>query len=228
MPQAAMASTSRPRASPVPPVPPSPSLTVNSTESDSSRAFAKPPSSPSVHSSISSARLPQQSLPPDTYSESYSNGNGSLQNGQPSPPFASRPPHHAPVPSEPLPDSLLCRSTFAALEHSAGTLKRLAKTVLTASAAYVALLEQLETAEDELLSSLGELGRWLEGGYGVQGDVFDNANGIRKVARERRAREREDLQEMVLHSLSAVKGEIKRQGLTGAGSQQHRFEVRDA
>lgn len=188
--------------------------------------------------------MPQHYLPPEgTYHESYGGGGGGgsangMSNGNANgttpnahatgqaPPFSAvRPPHHAPVPSEPMPDSLLCRSTFAALEHSAGTLKRLAKTVLTASAAYVALLEQLETAEDELLSSLGELGRWLEGGYGVQGDVFDTQNGIRKVARERRAREREDLQEMVLHSLSAVKGEIKRQGLTGAGSSQHKFEV---
>lgn len=128
------------------------------------------------------------------------------------------------VPTEPLPDSLLCRSTFTALEHSAGTLKRLAKSVLTSTTAVMALLEQLETAEDELLSHLGELGRWLEGGYGVTGDVWDSDGGIRKVAKERRVREREELEVMVGHSLEAVRVEIKRHGLAG-GPAAVKFEV---
>ena len=131
----------------------------------------------------------------------------------------------AEVPVELMPDSLFCRSTFSALEHSAGTLKRLAKHVLTSTATVRALLEQLESAEDELLAGLGDLGRWLEGGYGVTGDVFDEDSGIRKVARERRAREREELEVMVAHHLEAVKSEVKRQGLAGAGAQA-KFEVR--
>jgi len=124
-----------------------------------------------------------------------------------------------------MPDSILCRSTFAALEHSAGTLKRLAKHVVAQASSVLALLEQLETAEDELMVALGELGRWLEGGYGVTGDVWDAEGGIRKVASERRRRDREDLEVMVIHSLEAVKGEIKRQGLAGHGAQA-KFEVR--
>ncbi len=134
---------------------------------------------------------------------------------------------HAPasVPSEPLPDSLLCRSTFTALEHSAGTLKRLAKHVLDRSSEVLGLLEQVEKAEDEMLAALGTLGRWLEGGYGVKGDVWEDTVGMRKVAREKRRREREELEVMVVHALEAVKGEIKRQGLAGNGAQT-RFEVR--
>ncbi|GMK54362.1 hypothetical protein CspeluHIS016_0109480 [Cutaneotrichosporon spelunceum] len=132
---------------------------------------------------------------------------------------------HAPasVPVEPLPDSLLCRSTFTALEHSAGTLKRLSKRVLDRSSEVLGLLEQIEKAEDEMLAALGTLGRWLEGGYDVKGDVWEDTIGMRKVAREKRRREREELEVMVVHSLEAVKGEIKRQGLAGDGAQS-RFE----
>lgn len=142
------------------------------------------------------------------------------------PSVTSHPPSAAAaaVPSEPLPDSLLCRSSFAALEHSAGTLKRLAKVVLDRSTEVMALLEQVEKAEDEMLASLGELGRWLEGGYGVKGDVWEDNTGMRKVARDKRRREKEELEVMVVHSLEAVKGEIKRQGLAGNGAQA-RFEV---
>lgn len=129
------------------------------------------------------------------------------------------------VPSEPLPDSLVCRSTFTALEHSANTLKRLAKHVLHSSSAVMALLEQLENAEDQLMSDLGVLGRWLEGGYGVTGEVWDAEGGIRKVAKQKRAREREELEVMVGHSLEAVKGEIKRQGLAAGGHAGVKFEV---
>ncbi|KLT42969.1 hypothetical protein CC85DRAFT_284926 [Cutaneotrichosporon oleaginosum] len=129
----------------------------------------------------------------------------------------------ASVPAEPLPDSLLCRSTFTALEHSAGTLKRLAKHVLDRSSEVLSLLEQVEKAEDEMLATLGTLGRWLEGGYGVKGEVWEDTVGMRKVAREKRRREREELEVMVVHSLEAVKGEIKRQGLAGNGAQA-RFE----
>lgn len=142
-------------------------------------------------------------------------------------PPASSSPHlqpHAPIPINPMPDSILSRSTFAALEHSAGTLKRLAKHVVTQASSVLALLEQLDSAEDELMVALGELGRWLEGGYGVTGDVWDAEDGIRKVASERRRRDREDLEVMVIHSLEAVKGEVKRQGLAGHGAQA-KFEV---
>lgn len=143
---------------------------------------------------------------------------------QPSPLSETQTPAPASVPADPLPDSLLCRSTFAALEHSAGTLKRLAKHVLDRSSEVMALLEQVEKAEDEMLAAMSELGRWLEGGYGVKGEVWEDTTGMRKVAREKRRREKEDLEAMVVHSLEAVKGEIKRQGLAGNGAQA-RFEV---
>lgn len=96
---------------------------------------------------------------------------------------------------------------------------------MTQASAVLALLEQLESAEDELMVALGDLGRWLEGGYGVTGDVWDAEGGIRKVASERRRRDREDLEVMIIHPLEAIKGEIKRQGLAGHGAQA-KFEVR--
>ncbi|KAL7420074.1 hypothetical protein Q5752_005039 [Cryptotrichosporon argae] len=128
------------------------------------------------------------------------------------------------VPIQPAADSLLLRSTFAALEHSAVTLKRLSKSVLASTTLVLGLLEQVERAEDELLAGLGELGRWLEGGYDVDARVWDDDVGVRKVVKAKRAREREELEVMVEHSLKAVKAEIKRQGLAGAGAQT-KFET---
>ena len=129
------------------------------------------------------------------------------------------------LPVEPLPDSLLLRSTFNALDHSASALKRLSKSVLASTSAYLALLEQVERAEDELFTHLGDLGRWLESGYGLSGhSVWDDQGGIRKVRRDVRRREREEIEVMVEHGLRTVKGELKRNGLAG-GASQAKFEV---
>jgi len=130
------------------------------------------------------------------------------------------------LPIEPLPDSLLLRSTFNALDHSAATLKRLSKAVLSATSTYLALLEQVEKAEEDVFSQLGELGRWLESGYGVSGpSVWDDERGVRRVRKDARRREREEMEIMVEHGVRAVKGELKRNGLAGGGA-QGRFEVR--
>lgn len=129
------------------------------------------------------------------------------------------------VPVEPLPDSLLLRSTFNALENSTSTLKRLSKSVLASSTAYLALLEQVERAEADLFSHLGQLGKWLEAGYGLSGfSIWDDEVGIRKVRLDARRREREEIEVMVEHSLRTVKGELKRNGLAG-GNAQAKFEV---
>jgi hypothetical protein len=123
-----------------------------------------------------------------------------------------------------LPDSLLLRSTFAALEHSASTLKRLSKSVLASTTSYLALLQQLEAVEDELFGDLGELGRWLEGGYGINdGQVWDGA-GIRKVRKDARAKEKAEIEVMVQQAVRSVKVDLKRNGLAGAGA-QGKFEV---
>lgn len=131
------------------------------------------------------------------------------------------------LPIDPQPDSLLLRSTFSALEHSSTTLKRLSKSVLSATASYLASLEQLERAEDDLFSQLSELGRWLEGGYGISADgsVWDDAVGVGKVRKERRRREREQVELKVEGGVRAVKAELKRNGLAGGGAQA-RFDVR--
>lgn len=73
---------------------------------------------------------------------------------------------------------------------------------------------------------MGELARWLESGYGIAGGVsiWDDEIGIRKVRRESRKREREEMVVMVDHGIRAVKGELKRNGLAGYGAQA-RFEV---
>lgn len=128
------------------------------------------------------------------------------------------------LPLDLLPDSLLLRSTFAALEHSASTLKRLSKSVLASTTSYLALLQQLEAVEDELFGDLGELGRWLEGGYGINdGQVWDGA-GIRKVRKDARAKEKAEIEVMVQQAVRSVKVDLKRNGLAGAGA-QGKFEV---
>ncbi|KAK8847482.1 hypothetical protein IAR55_005340 [Kwoniella newhampshirensis] len=139
----------------------------------------------------------------------------------PSPPPPSAARADSLVPTQPLPDSLLLKSTLSALEHSAVTLKRLSKSVLTAASVVHAIAEQLEKAEDDLFVALGDLGRWLESGYGVQNKhhgVWDKESGIRKVHREKRKREREEMEVWVVHGLKAVKAELKRQGLAGDGA----------
>nr|XP_018265375.1 uncharacterized protein I303_01741 [Kwoniella dejecticola CBS 10117]OBR87533.1 hypothetical protein I303_01741 [Kwoniella dejecticola CBS 10117] len=125
------------------------------------------------------------------------------------------------VPIEPLPDSLLLRSTFSALEHSTSTLKRLSKSVLNTASVVAALAEQLERAEDDLFNALGDLGRWLENGYGIQSkeSVWDVENGIKKINKARRKKEREDREIWIENGLKSMKGELKRQGLAGGGAQ---------
>ncbi|WWC68030.1 uncharacterized protein I206_101949 [Kwoniella pini CBS 10737] len=129
------------------------------------------------------------------------------------------------LPVEPSPDSLLLRSTFSALEHSTSTLKRLSKSVLNTASVVAALAEQLERAEDDLFNALGDLGRWLENGYGIQSDesVWDGDSGIKKISKQRRRKEREDREIWVENGLKAIKGELKRQGLAGGGAQS-KFE----
>ncbi|WVF69701.1 hypothetical protein IAT40_004480 [Kwoniella sp. CBS 6097] len=138
-------------------------------------------------------------------------------------PSSSKP--EAFVPVQPLPDSLLLRSTFTALEHSTSTLKRLSKSVLTTASVVNTLAEQLERAEDDLFAALGDLGRWLENGYGIQakGSIWEPEGGIKKVNKEKRRREREEREVWVEHGLKAVKAELKRKGLAGYGAHA-RFE----
>jgi len=96
---------------------------------------------------------------------------------------------------------------------------------LASSTAYLALLEQVERAEADLFSHLGQLGKWLEAGYGLSGfSIWDDEVGIRKVRLDARRREREEIEVMVEHSLRTVKGELKRNGLAG-GNAQAKFEV---
>jgi hypothetical protein len=129
------------------------------------------------------------------------------------------------IPIEPLQDSLLLRSTFNALEHTTSTLKRMSKAVLASTSSYLALLEQVEKAEDDLFAQLGDLGHWLESGYGLsEHSVWDGKVGIRKVRKGVRRREREEIEVMVEQSLRTAKSEMKRNGLAG-GTAQTRFEV---
>ncbi len=145
-----------------------------------------------------------------------------LPPASPSPPSPSR--VETLVPTHPQPDSLLCRSTFAALEHSSTTLKRLSKSVLASTTVYLTLLEHLERSEDDLMANLGELGRWLEGGYGLNGAVWEPEGGIRKMRKQRWRKEREEMEVMVEQGLKAVKADIKRNGLAG-GEAHAKFEV---
>ncbi|WVQ83139.1 hypothetical protein IAT38_005277 [Cryptococcus sp. DSM 104549] len=134
------------------------------------------------------------------------------------------------LPITPLPDSLLLKHTLSALDHSASTLKRHAKNILAHAAVVHTLSEQLEKAEDDMFRELGELGRWLEGGYGVQTSEEGKAkgvwedDGVRKVNRDKRRREREELQVQVVDGLRDVKAELKRKGLAG-GAAQAKYET---
>ena len=43
-------------------------------------------------------------------------------------------------------------------------------------------MDQVSAAEDDVLRALGELGRWLEGGYGLhESAIWDDHRGIRKM-----------------------------------------------
>jgi hypothetical protein len=175
----------------------------------------------------------------------FDSAQGGLQRALLSPTLAT-PRDTVEFPLTPLPDSLLLRATLSSLEHSTSTLKRLSKNVLASTAAVLALYEQMDKAEDELFAGLGDLGRWLEMGYGVQvaqrqtrgsgglkgshdaspqsQGVWDDEGGIRKLKREKRRREKEELEMRVEGAVQAVKGELKRQGLAG-GHAHAKFEV---
>ncbi|KAI9636316.1 putative GTPase activating protein for Arf-domain-containing protein [Dioszegia hungarica] len=127
-----------------------------------------------------------------------------------------------PVPTAPLPDSILYRSTLAHLETSTSTLKRLSKSVLNHSSVLIAVLEAVEKAEEEFLLVLGELGRYLEGGFGVAGGIWAE-DGVRKVRKERWKGQREEVRGMVEQGVAGMKGDLKRWGLAGGGTQA-RFE----
>ena len=122
------------------------------------------------------------------------------------------------MPIKPLPDSLIYRTTLKQLESQTVTLKRLSKTVLSNLATVSGIYDQLDSAEDELMGSLGELSRWLGHGYGLQPGVWDEDRGVREVRREKRKRQKEDLEVMVHQSVENVRGELKRRGLAGGGA----------
>jgi hypothetical protein len=126
-------------------------------------------------------------------------------------------------PIDPLPDSILLRSTFTHLEHSASTIKKLSKEVLASASSYLALLSQVDKAEDDFLSTLGELARWLEGGYGLSGQVWTE-DGFKKLRKERRRKEQEQVEVMVEHNLKQLRDDLKRRGSAGSPSQAT-FEV---
>ncbi|WVO16606.1 hypothetical protein L204_104285 [Cryptococcus depauperatus] len=127
------------------------------------------------------------------------------------------------MPIQPMPDSLLFKHTLSALDASAITLKRFSKNVLAYAAVVHTLSEQLEKAEDDLFGAVGELSRWLETGYDIQAkekkqSVWED-HGIRKFSRDKRRREREEMEVRVEQSLKDVKAHLKRRGLAGSGAQ---------
>ena len=128
------------------------------------------------------------------------------------------------VPIKPVPDSLIYRTTLKQLESQTVTLKRLSKTVLSNLATVSGIYDQLDSAEDELMGSLGELSRWLGHGYGLQAGVWDEERGVRDVRREKRKRQKEDLEVMVHQGVENVRGELKRRGLAGGGATS-KYEV---
>lgn len=73
------------------------------------------------------------------------------------------------------------------------------------------------------MSALGELGRYLESGFGVQGGLWAD-DGVRKIRKEKWVGQREAVRGMVEQGVSQVKGDLKRWGLAGGGSHA-RFEV---
>ena len=197
----------------------------------SSVSIQEPPSPPASSSSHIISGVSLSSSPASSRALHSAVSGPSLPSSTERHPSQKLPPVHFKIdglPIEPLPDSLLLRSTFNALDHSAATLKRLSKAVLSATSTYLALLEQVEKAEEDVFAQLGELGRWLEAGYGVSGgSVWDDEKGLRQVRKDARRREREEMEIMVEHGVRAVKGELKRNGLAG-GTAHTRFEVRAA
>lgn len=128
-----------------------------------------------------------------------------------------------PVPVTPLPDSILYRSTLTHLESSSSTLKRLSKSVLAHSSVLIAALEAVEKAEEDFLVILGELSRFLEGGFGVPSGIWAE-DGVRKVRKEKWKSQREEVRGMVEQGVVGMKGDLKRWGLAGGGAQT-KFDV---
>ncbi|ORX33954.1 hypothetical protein BD324DRAFT_185089 [Kockovaella imperatae] len=110
------------------------------------------------------------------------------------------------VPPTTPPDSLLLRSTFSALAHSSTTLNRLSKSLLTCANAYLTLLSQVEATEQAFLTALGELGRWLEGGFNLETNGWDEKLKTRAAARQK---QRQDLEAMT-SSLVTLRAGLKR------------------
>ncbi|ODN79614.1 hypothetical protein L202_03557 [Cryptococcus amylolentus CBS 6039] len=132
------------------------------------------------------------------------------------------------LPIKPVPDSLLFKHTLSALDSSASTFKRLSKTVLAYAAVAHTLSEQLEKAEDDLFGAVAELGRWLESGYDVQikgekSGIWED-DGIRKINKEKRRRERVETEVRIEQGLKDVKAHLKRRGLAGGGA-QNKYET---
>jgi hypothetical protein len=128
------------------------------------------------------------------------------------------------IPIRPSPDSIIHRTTLKQLESQTVTLKRLTKTVLANLAVVTGIYEQLDRAEDELLGSLGELATWMGHGYGLKDGIWDPDVGVRGVKKEKRKREKEDLEVMVAQGVDNVRGELKRRGRAGGGATA-RYEV---
>lgn len=128
------------------------------------------------------------------------------------------------IPIAPAPDSIVHRTTLKQLESQTVTLKRLSKAVLANLAIVTGIYEQLDRAEDELLGSLGEMATWLGHGYGIKDGIWEEDVGVRKIKREKRRREKEDLEVMVQNGVENVRGELKRRGLSGGGATA-KFEV---
>lgn len=128
------------------------------------------------------------------------------------------------IPIRPSPDSIVHRTTLKQLESQTVTLKRLSKTVLANLAIVTGIYDQLDRAEDELLGSLGEMATWLGHGYGLKDGVWDEDKGVRRIKREKRRREKEDLEVMVQQGVENVRVELKRRGLAGGGATS-KFEV---
>ncbi len=85
------------------------------------------------------------------------------------------------------------------------------------------MIEQMQKAEDEFLGSLGDLGRYLEGGFEVPGDIWIRED-VRVMRREEWKDKRDQLEGVLTSAVRAVKGDLKRQGLAGSGAQD-RYDV---
>lgn len=180
-------------------------------------------------SSTSQPPSPKLSLAPSTSSSAPTEPPLAAPHPPPPPPPAPvfravSNPHESLVPVQPQPDSLLYRTSISQLDASATTLKKLTKAVISHAAVYTRILDELERADDELCASLGELGRWLEAGYGVQGSVWDDDLGVRNTRKGKYRAKKEEMEAMIDGPVKAVRADLKRQGLAGGGAQD-RYEV---